>query len=607
MITAPTISGPTPLNVAFSGASSTGNISGYNWSYGDGDKGTGAAVSHTYAIAGSYAATLEVTDASGKSALATVTITAQPTVVIPQPPTAVISSSAAAGEAPLSVTFDGSQSTGNNTTIVSYDWDFGDGTKGTGATASHVYTVAGTYNTGLRVTDSLGLTDAESTPVIVTPATVINQVPVAAFSANPPQGPSPLTVAFDASASQDPDGTIVLYSWNFGDGSTGSGKTVQHTYVNEASYTATLLVTDDKGATSKAATKTIVAEKAKPEIILNYEIGELALTTEWVRVKFENTFINPAVFVSPPTNNDKEAVITRVRNLDKTGFDIRLQEWDYLDGKHQQETVSFLALEHGQTTLPDGTMIEVGSFNGSTKKKVVTFKQPFITNPVVLTTIISENEADAVIGRTNMVTTKSFSYLLQEQELTKTKHVDESVAYLAWSQGSGDYDTIHFAAAVPATTVSSALAIIMFPESFQAVPFLFIEQQTLNGSDPAAVRVRALAADKVELFLQEDQSRDTETSHVVETVGYLSLTSLLPPAEAGSTISFHWEFNTSMESTIKGFRIFNNEIALCDTTDPKAREITCNAALSESNTFQIKAIELNGAETTYSNSLLYNK
>ena len=83
-----------------------------------------------------------------------------------------------------------------------------------------------------------------------------NIPPTAKFVANPSQGPAPLAVAFDASSSFDPDGEIVSYSWNFGDGATGSGVTITHTYDSPGTYTARLTVTDDRGATD-SATRTI--------------------------------------------------------------------------------------------------------------------------------------------------------------------------------------------------------------------------------------------------------------------------------------------------------------------------------------------------------------
>ena len=87
-----------------------------------------------------------------------------------------------------------------------------------------------------------------------------NQPPVASLTADPAQGQAPLEVSFDASGSEDPDGTIESYAWDFGDGTTGSGETVVHTYESTGTYTATLTVTDDAGATDEATQEISVSE-----------------------------------------------------------------------------------------------------------------------------------------------------------------------------------------------------------------------------------------------------------------------------------------------------------------------------------------------------------
>ena len=86
-----------------------------------------------------------------------------------------------------------------------------------------------------------------------------NDRPTATFTATPTSGKAPLQVAFDGSASRDPDGSISTYAWEFGDNATGSGATTQHTYTTAGSYTARLTVTDNKGATG-TATRTITVQ-----------------------------------------------------------------------------------------------------------------------------------------------------------------------------------------------------------------------------------------------------------------------------------------------------------------------------------------------------------
>lgn len=76
-----------------------------------------------------------------------------------------------------------------------------------------------------------------------------NRAPAASFTATPSVGQVPLTVAFDASASSDSDGSIASYSWVFGDGTApGSGVTVNHLYQTAGTFAATLTVTDNRGA-----------------------------------------------------------------------------------------------------------------------------------------------------------------------------------------------------------------------------------------------------------------------------------------------------------------------------------------------------------------------
>jgi len=87
-----------------------------------------------------------------------------------------------------------------------------------------------------------------------------NQLPSASFVAEPLSGTAPLRVIFDATASNDHDGTINSYAWDFGDGSTGSGETISHEFVSAGTYTVTLTVTDDVGATDTATTTITVTE-----------------------------------------------------------------------------------------------------------------------------------------------------------------------------------------------------------------------------------------------------------------------------------------------------------------------------------------------------------
>ncbi|MFS4494148.1 Ig-like domain-containing protein [Maribacter sp. 2308TA10-17] len=113
---------------------------------------------------------------------------------------------------------------------------------------------------------SKDVVDAEGVQLIadwinsLTPATT--SPPLAAFSASIDNGPAPLIVNFDASASTDADGDTLTYSWNFGDNSTAQGETASHVYTNPGSYTATLTVND--GQFSDQEITTIIVNNSSP-------------------------------------------------------------------------------------------------------------------------------------------------------------------------------------------------------------------------------------------------------------------------------------------------------------------------------------------------------
>jgi PKD repeat protein len=102
-----------------------------------------------------------------------------------------------------------------------------------------MYAAGGKYTVTLTVTDNGGATATLSNAVTA------NNPPAASFKFSC----KGLRCSFDGSASTDSDGTVTNYVWNFGDGATGSGALVTHSYAGPGTYTVTLTVTDNGGAT----------------------------------------------------------------------------------------------------------------------------------------------------------------------------------------------------------------------------------------------------------------------------------------------------------------------------------------------------------------------
>ena len=166
----------------------------------------------------------------------------------------------------LACDFDGSASSDSDGNIASYSWSFGDGNSASGATASNTYANDGSYTVTLTVTDDEGATGASSQIVTVSGGTEpVNEAPTASFSSNC----TDLGCSFDGSGSSDSDGTIASYAWDFGDGNTGSGETASHTYGAGGTYTVTLTVTDDAGATDTSSQDVTVSEPSTGGITLS--------------------------------------------------------------------------------------------------------------------------------------------------------------------------------------------------------------------------------------------------------------------------------------------------------------------------------------------------
>ena len=190
--------------------------------------------------------------------------------------TAVINSDLQEGQAPLSVNFDATSSTG---TIETYSWTFGDGTSASGPTVAHTYSTSGIFTTTLSVLGSKGLTSQASMTINVSTATPPQTYPppTADISTSGSMGEVPLTVDFDGSGSTTQQPPLISYDWSFGDGSTGSGATISHTYTTTGVYTATLTVIDNANQTGQLSIPVVVTAVSS---ITNQPPSSVILTSQ---------------------------------------------------------------------------------------------------------------------------------------------------------------------------------------------------------------------------------------------------------------------------------------------------------------------------------------
>ncbi len=187
----------------------------------------------------------------------------QPLAPTNQPPVASFNVSPGSPVVGQSVSFNGTGSYDSDGSIASWTWSFGDGSTGSGAATTHAYAAPGTYTVTLTVQDNVGATGSTGQAVAIGPAA--NQPPVAAFTASSSPAFVGQSVTLSGVGSYDPDGSVVSWSWNFGDGGTASGATPTHAYGAAGTYTITLTVQDNGGAVgSTSHTLAVIAAANQP-------------------------------------------------------------------------------------------------------------------------------------------------------------------------------------------------------------------------------------------------------------------------------------------------------------------------------------------------------
>ena len=190
----------------------------------------------------------------------------------------------------------------------------------------------------------------QSFTIVVSESPVVNQTPVASFTASPTSGVLHLEVFFNASGSYDPDGNILSYEWDFKDGNVGSGKIINHTFTSTGNYDVKLTVTGNEGATD-SVTKSIT---------VTYPI-----TSNQSPI---------ASFTANPTSGDAPLVVffSASNSYDSDGTIISYA-WDFKDGNAGNgETISHTFVSAGSYNVGLTITDNEGATDSTTKTITVT-------------------------------------------------------------------------------------------------------------------------------------------------------------------------------------------------------------------------------------------
>jgi hypothetical protein len=210
-----------------------------------------------------------------------------------------------------------------------------------------------------------------------------------------------------------------------------------------------------------------------------------------------------------------------VRNVTSNSFEFQIDEWNYLDGIHKAEMVSFVVLESGLHAFED-LQWQADVISGlDHEDTIIHFSRKFNTTPLVFTQIRSAKEHCAVISRTINVNDSSFTLFLQEEENSNNLHSPEQVSYLAIEQGTTWFNRYTIIAESTGSVINHRWHTIDFSGYYTAPPVILASLQSLNEWDPAQLRYTDITSSSVKIFCQEEQSKDFEVNHAYENAGYL--------------------------------------------------------------------------------------
>lgn len=392
-----------------------------------------------------------------------------------------------------------------------YLWDFGDGNTSTETIPTHTYTELGEYLVNLTVTNDCG--EIHHCEV----------VRVCDLQANVLLGQGALCVGQQGVlvASVQGSGTSFTYEWSVNDTFVGNGNTQGVTWTQVGNNIVTLVVTDEFGCTD-TVTQTFNVILCGDVIgeVDDLVVGQQSLD-QWNTVTLDNSYSRPVVVMSVASFNDINPITVRVRNVQSNSFEYQIDEWDYQDGFHAIERISYMVVEQGIHTLSNGAKIVAGNTRARGTWSNVPFGNfyTFDDTPVAFTQCITTTNQQALTTRISNLTPSSFRIALQKEESSNTLPTIERVSVILMEQGMEDIGT-KFEMRKAVNSVTEEWMTLDFDQSYSSEAIFLAKAQTADDTDPITLRARNLTGASIRVVAQEEQSADYEVVHNPEAIGY---------------------------------------------------------------------------------------
>jgi len=291
--------------------------------------------------------------------------------------------------------------------------------------------------------------------------------------------------------------------------------------------------------TNTSGGEVILAKKGK------MEVGSITTDENWVTVNLQNTYISPIVVASYYENNNSLPASVRIRNLDSSSFEVKLQ---HPSGSNLlSDTIYYLVVEEGVWTFPDGTKIEAhkydtnkvssstnigGSWNNYDLKN---YSHTYSSAPIVMHQVMTYNDPNWITTRvsspsrnSNPPTTSGFRISLNGAEVTNT-HNTETIGWIAIDRGKTGtvggykYETQRTSDSVRGH--DNGCYNFSFNQTYASSPYVLGFQQEMDGGDGSWTVKCNLSSTQVGFHDEEDQENDSERYHTTETLAFIAFES----------------------------------------------------------------------------------
>ena len=256
------------------------------------------------------------------------------------------------------------------------------------------------------------------------------------------------------------------------------------------------------------------------------ETGTLSLLHTPSTVTLQRIYDNPVVMAYVATENGAQPVTVRVGNVSGNSLTLQLQEPDYLDGAHTNETVNYMVVEAGSWVLPDGTLLEAGTLKSNQLSTQgfdqVAFDAEFATAPIVISQVQTLNGAAFVTTRQRNADADGFEVTMQEEQAGNSGgHTTERLGWVAVEDGSGTSNGINWIAG-RASGISETNTTVGLGDSLTGVAKVVAALSSFNGADPAWARGNGSTKTTFDVSAEEEASFDAEINHTNEAVDYFA-------------------------------------------------------------------------------------